>query len=111
METNRMSTVISTKTTNAVIKFVNDWSKLRDSYYMKNYPALIVEPLLTIPGKRFIKVTENGRSVMAFIEIATGDIYKPASWAAPAKHVRGNVFSDKNGMEAVDGPYSIRYLR
>ena len=51
-------------------------------------------------GKRFIKVfnlqydTFQNRneyragSVTAFIDKNTGEVYKPASWKAPAKHVR-----------------------
>ncbi len=51
-------------------------------------------------GKKFIKVfhlyfdTFQGRneyragSVTAFIDKNTGEVYKPASWKAPAKHVR-----------------------
>ena len=51
-------------------------------------------------GKKFIKVfflefdTFQGRneykagSVHAFIDKNTGEVYKPASWRAPAKHVR-----------------------
>ena len=37
-------------------------------------------------------------SVHAFIDRETGDVYKPASWNAPAKHVRYNLLerSDRN---------------
>ena len=39
----------------------------------------------------------NG-SVHAFIDRETGDVYKPAGWAKPAKHVRYNLLerSDRN---------------
>lgn len=57
-------------------------------------------------GRRFIKVI-TGSSVYAFVEIATGDIYKPASWAAPAKHVRGNIRTHRGCC----GAFSIAYLR
>ena len=45
-------------------------------------------------GKKYIRVVRNdrcSRSVLAFIEITSGDIYKAASWKAPAKNIRGNV--------------------
>lgn len=48
--------------------------------------------------------------VHCFIEIATGDIYKAATWNAPAKHVRGNINSPDHGMNAV-GVYGANYLR
>ena len=42
-------------------------------------------------------VVRNG-SVHAFIDRETGDVYKPASWNNPAKHVRYNLLerSDRN---------------
>ena len=59
------------------------------------------------PGNRYIKISsgylEDGeltsRSVDAFIDKATGDVYKPASWKAPAKGVRFNLFKDIDYLE------------
>lgn len=46
-------------------------------------------------GKRFVRIVKieshGSKSVYCFVEKATGDIYKAASWKAPAKGVRGNV--------------------
>ena len=51
----------------------------------------------TSRGKKYLKVVDSrptdggplaGGSVHAFIEIATGNVYKPAGWAKPAPHVR-----------------------
>ncbi len=49
-------------------------------------------------GKKYHKITQQdwddrandyrGGSVHAFIDKKTGEVYKPASWRAPAKHVR-----------------------
>ena len=51
--------------------------------------------------------TESGsRSVHAFIDKKTGEVYKPASFKAPAKHVRYNLlrrFLAKNVMLAAIG--------
>lgn len=66
------------------------------------YTVLRIEP----GGKTFIKiVSKHGGqdSVWAFVAVANGeskgmgkynrgDIFKPATWRAPAKHARGNVF-------------------
>lgn len=54
---------------------------------------------------------ETNRRIVCFIDFTTGEIFKPASYKAPAKHSRGNVKSDKNGMEAIDGSGSVHYLR
>lgn len=53
--------------------------------------------------------TNTGRLV-CFVDKTTGDIYKPASFAAPAKHARGNVNSDSCGMEAFTEGGFVRYL-
>ena len=49
-------------------------------------------------GKKYHKITQQdwddrandyrGGSVHAFVDKKTGEVYKPASWRAPAKHVR-----------------------
>ena len=56
-------------------------------------------------------VEQGQRSLVCFINKETGDIYKPASFAAPAKHSRGNANSPSFGMEAVDSSGHIIYLR
>ena len=67
-------------------------------------------------GKRYIKiVTEQvgtafkGTTAWAFIDKNNGDVLKAASWSAPAKHARGNIFDSSNGMSKV-GVYGPNYL-
>ena len=44
-------------------------------------------------GRKYYKViTEN--SVHCFVDVKNGDVYKPASWNKPAKHVRFNLLQD-----------------
>ena len=40
---------------------------------------------------KFYKIEREGGGAHAFVEIETGDIFKPASSRAPAKGLRGNV--------------------
>jgi hypothetical protein len=49
-------------------------------------------------------------SVHSFVEIATGDIFKPASCKAPAKYARGNIYRG-NGADALTDDAHVRYLR
>ena len=49
------------------------------------------------------------RSAWAFIDSTNGDVLKPASWKAPAKHARGNIFAE-NPVANVS-PYGPAYLR
>lgn len=48
-------------------------------------------------GVRFYKIisVDSQTSVFCFVEKATGDIYKAATWSQPAKGVRGNIFDEK----------------
>lgn len=75
------------------------------------------------PGKRFIKLvcyemTPAGDkihgSVWCFIEKTTGHVYKPASFAAPAKHVRYKLMDDDNyqlALKKADWYGSWLYMR
>ena len=60
---------------------------------------------------RIVKTTRPGtsRSVHCFVNLENGDILKAASWKAPARHARGNIF-DSNRLQAV-GAYGANYLR
>jgi hypothetical protein len=60
-------------------------------------------------GKRYVKVVRGG-GVHCFVDKTTGDVLKPASWKAPAKHARGNIFDAKNGLASM-GPHGPAYLR
>lgn len=48
-----------------------------------------------VEGKKYLKVimrdTGGSKSVHAFVNKTTGEVYKPSSWKAPAKHVRYNL--------------------
>jgi len=55
-------------------------------------------------GRKYVKICMRGtamNSVHAFVEIATGNVYKPASWAQPAKGVRYNLFKDMDTIRQV----------
>ena len=44
-------------------------------------------------GRKYYKViTDN--SVHCFVDVKNGDVYKPASWNKPAKHVRFNLLTN-----------------
>lgn len=50
-----------------------------------------------LPGTKYYKLImrDNGStSVHAFISKQSGAVYKPASWKAPAKHVRYNLLDE-----------------
>ena len=59
-------------------------------------------------GRKFDKLICDN-SVIGFVERNSGDLYMAASWSAPAKHVRGNIFKE-NTMDSVTA-YGVKYLR
>jgi hypothetical protein len=66
-------------------------------------------------GSKYIRVVAHyhnpadGGSAYCFIERATGNVLKTATWKAPAKHVRGNILEgpEKFGLTQ----YGAVYLR
>ena len=55
----------------------------------------------------------NQKSVHAFVDKKTGDVYKPASWKAPAKHVRFNLLdgiSREKCLERADWAGGYLYI-
>lgn len=96
--------------------WLRDCQALIDRYFAEHYQNLQSPVLTAEPGRTYIKIvssdrgTHRSRSVWAFVVVANGDILKPATWKAPAKHARGNIFDDARGMGRI-GPYGPEYLR
>ena len=75
-----------------------EWANLK--YDMTKVPQIGIEV-----GKKFAKITRTSwgqKSVHCFVEIATGNIYKAATWSAPAKGIRGNINSEKKPLLGYD---------
>ncbi len=89
--------------------------KIICDYFAAHLPNLTHSVLTFKQGRRYIKVictnADNGQgSVHTFIDLTNGDVLKPAGHAAPAKHARGNIFDDSNGLGSM-GPHGPAYLR
>ena len=68
-------------------------------------------------GRKYHKILKTdsgeGASVHAFVDKKTGEVYKPASWKAPAKHVRFNLLeinSREKCFERADWAGSYLYM-
>ena len=60
-----------------------------EANYDRRYPNSSDPVRFTIQaGRKYWKIIQNHGGVHAFIDKNTGEVYKPASWKAPAKHVR-----------------------
>ena len=88
-----------------------------DRVYGKHYPNLTPPTITLEPGRRYVRVVKaqdcggvlTQKSVHSFIDMTNGDVLMAASWKSPAKHARGNVFSEDNGMGGVN-VYGANYL-
>jgi len=68
-------------------------------------------PHLTVKfGKKYAKIISDEASAWAFIDLRNGDVLKPASWKAPAKHARGNIYDINGGVGRLGwtGPHYLR---
>jgi hypothetical protein len=90
-------------------------------HYEKDSPKLVEMGMLpqvrAQAGPKFWKIicfesarSESG-SAYCFVEKATGNILKSASWKAPAKGVRGNISDPNYGWGKAVGLYGAAYLR
>ena len=58
-----------------------------------------VDEYTYVKGKKYAKiihVSHGQRSAHAFVDLNTGDVYKSASWSAPAKGVRYNLMDEQS---------------
>jgi hypothetical protein len=83
-----------------------------DGYYEKSSPSQVKPKFEATPdGQKYRRVIRNdghgGRSAYAFIDLQNGDVLKPDSYARPAKHARGNIFSGELGV----GVFGAKTLR
>lgn len=88
-----------------------------DVYYQETFPGLCKNVSYSVIsaklGSKFIKLIQTSggnRSCYAFLD-KQGNIYKSASWAAPAKHIRGSVFDADYGWGTALNHYGAMYLK
>ncbi len=70
-------------------KWVWHYCRSLEQNYQLRYPNSNTSVTFTMKfGKKYIKVIQDDSSVHSFVDKNTGEVYKPASWKSPAKHVR-----------------------
>ncbi len=89
-------------------EFVSFCQNLSDTHMEKNYPSLAKEQITVRPGQRYAKLVKNG-SAFCFVDRENGNVLKAASWNAPAKGARGNIFI-RDSWKFMS-PYGAAYLR
>lgn len=88
-----------------------------NKHHFENYAYARTESMVLETGRKYARIFRRGpgvNSCYCFISLENGEIFKPASWSAPAKHARGTIFQADDelfGEGKVCGPYGIIYLR
>lgn len=94
-------------------KFMKYAQDLIDKNNEENCPN-IKTTLEYSTGKKYVRViikdNHGGQSVFCFVDKETGDVLKPDGWKKPAKHARGNIFTDDPAEYGITA-YGPRYLR
>jgi hypothetical protein len=104
--------------TKEIEEFASRVQEVVNKHFKERFPNLTVPTISVKFGRKYAKLIRESstgargntqKSVYGFVDAHTGDIYKAASWRAPAKHVRGSIFDADGGMHATT-PYGIKYL-
>ena len=98
--------------------------KRLEENYQKRYPDFNSKKVFKMElGRKYWKLNQvdydaNGEEfsggVHAFVDRNSGDVYKPASWKSPAKHIRYNLLDDNsfdNCISRADWAGGYLYIR
>ena len=85
---------------------------LVETHYQTKFPILAVPRLELTKGRKYAKIVkvDNQRTVHSFVDLRNGDILMAATFNAPAKHARGNIFDHNCGVGTAVTVYGARYL-
>jgi hypothetical protein len=108
-------TLVAGPFTNALETFVEGCAKIYNDYMDAHFPNNKRDTFEYTTGPKYIRVVKRdgyhgGRSVHCFVDRANGDVLKAAGWKAPAKHARGNILDEHNGLARMKwtGPEYLR---
>ena len=73
-------------------KNVNKLAQYVEEDHKRKYASLPINVTIKRGNKYWKVITDN--SVHCFVDVKNGDVYKPASWNKPAKHVRFNLLTN-----------------
>ena len=72
-----------------VEKWVWQLCRALEADYDRRYPNSSQPVRFSVElGRKYWKINQIDGGVHAFVDRNTGEVYKPASWKSPAKHVR-----------------------
>lgn len=109
---------VSDKVSKALVGFVSRWQQLVDEHIRATNPSLWnfyhgkYRRLQAQEGRKYAKILaitqsdagvgeEPRRSVMGFVDLANGDIYRAVAWDIPATKPVGNILSEDGGLSGI----------
>ena len=101
----------------SIPEMVLDWTKELVTRLQEDYDANSTSGRYKFEiqtGRKYHKIVAKNQGVHAFVNKTTGEVYKPASYKAPAKHVRYDLRRIKQRHECfnnADWCGSYLYLR
>ena len=101
----------------SVPQLVLDWTQQLVAYLQADYDRGSTSGRYKFEiqtGRKYHKINVKNGGVHAFVDKQTGQVYKPASWKSPAKHVRYDLrlIKDREYLCAhADWAGSYLYLR
>lgn len=87
--------------------FIAGVNDIRAKHYAKHFPNIECKIITARKGKRYVKLIDGSR-VFCFVDMTNGDVLKAATWSAPAKGARGNIFDENNGLARITA-YGTEY--
>ena len=93
----------------ALQSFVEGCKVVYEAYKAKFCPGIPDKGWELTRGQKYVRIVHDG-SAHSFVDMETGDVLKPAGWNKPAKHARGNIYDENNGLKFM-GPHGPAYLR
>lgn len=83
-----MTTDTTLAVRDAITEFVIFLNEANAAHTAKHHPALKPEPIYADGGRKYIRIVKDrggsSRHVHCFVDATTGDVYKAATWKAPA---------------------------
>ena len=93
----------TTRSINSLISIVNDEQDVEErvykltEYIKQDYNKYGYKSDFNVTvskGRKYYKIIDGYDSVHAFVDVKNGNVFKPASYNKPAKHVRYNLLQD-----------------
>ena len=83
--------------TQSVLNYCEELCKIIEERFYEEYPNPSRDRKFSVKkGRKYYKILENDSSAHAFVDMNSGDVFKPASWNKPAAGVRYNVLNDES---------------